>query len=206
MNEQRVTLDISKKAMPGQIVRVGQGDESGTTIVAKVYDNGSACDLSDATAAFCMRMPDGKSYYWDDNCTVSEDTITYVVDEDHICGVVGNADIAYFEIIIGSSKYSTSRFRVRVERSASDGVPVSRGDSNEIQRAISRLDNSAITNVEASVDNGVGTPSVSVTLGDPVDGGRTLTFAFQNMKGETGETGRRVRPGRSGRRVRPGTS
>lgn len=48
---------------------------------------------------------------------------------------------------------------------------------------------SSITSADATVDSGIGTPSVAVTLGQPADGGRTATFAFHNLKGETGPQG-----------------
>lgn len=44
-----------------------------------------------------------------------------------------------------------------------------------------------ITNVTASVDNNVGTPSVDVTLGGTVDQ-RTIDLAFHNLKGQQGDT------------------
>lgn len=46
-----------------------------------------------------------------------------------------------------------------------------------------------ITSASATVDATVGTPSVSVSVGQPSSSGRSISFAFHNLKGERGDAG-----------------
>ena len=53
MNTRTLELDISKEGA-GTCIKVGQGDDGGTTIKALIYDNGAEFELSGATAwLFC---------------------------------------------------------------------------------------------------------------------------------------------------------
>lgn len=197
MNEQIITLDVSKRPAPSQTVRVGQGDKHGTTIVARMYDNGAALDLTGRSAVFLMRLSDGIHYIRDTNVTVSGNTATYVVDESHVAAVSGNVEIAYFEIWEGTTVISsTQRFRIEILQAAYDNA--SPGDSwdNLIDEIISRgnqvvtdLENNKITSATATVDNTIGTPSVDVELDPPGTLGRVIRFAFHKIKGDKGDTG-----------------
>lgn len=116
MNTHRLNLDMSKTPTYMQTVTIGQGDSRGTTIIATIYDNGMAANLSGMSARFCMRLPNDAGHVKDPSCTVSGSTITYTFDESQCAIAHGRTDIAYFEIIDGDTIYSTSRFRVVVLR------------------------------------------------------------------------------------------
>ena len=92
MNEQIIHLDINKQPDASQTVRIGQGDKGGTTIVAKLYDNGTALDLTDKEVRFLMRQPGGRNYVRDSDCTISGNTVTYMVDESHVATIAGYTD------------------------------------------------------------------------------------------------------------------
>lgn len=144
MNTQTVILDVDKRYDPSQVVTIGQGDKSGTTIVAEVYDKGVSVSLNGYTAEFEMRLPDGRNYVRDDDCTVSGNTITYVVDEEHCGAAAGHTNECYFNIKYGSSViYSTSRFRMDVLRAAHDGAVPSESWDSAIEEAIENANEAA---------------------------------------------------------------
>lgn len=119
MNVQTIALDLSKSG-PGPCVAVGQGDASGTTIAAEIYDGGAPADLSGSTAYLVALLPDRKHYYRG-SCTVSGSTASCTVDEEKLCAVAGYTDEAYFTVAKGGRTYSTQRFSIEIYRSATDG-------------------------------------------------------------------------------------
>ena len=154
MNEQHITLDISKTSSAPHVIRLGQGDRSGTTIVAEIYDNGAAFSLTGKSARFLMRLPSGNNYVRDSGCTVSGNTVRYVVDEEHCCAVAGYTEVAYFEILVGTSVIaSTQRFCIEVLRSALDGATTGEVYDTEVEAAIRR----AIEAAEAAEEAAGGT-------------------------------------------------
>lgn len=136
MNVQTIGLDISK-SHANNCVRVGQGDDGGTTIKALIYDNGSEVPLSDATVKLVVRLPD-KSHYYSDACSVSGNAATITVDESKLCSVPGYTDEAYFTITKNGNTYSTGRFALDILRSALDGQKPAQSWDNAIQDVIDR--------------------------------------------------------------------
>ena len=135
MNAFDVTLDLSKQAGATQWVRVGQGDKSGTTIVATVYDHGTAFAMTGMTARFCMRTP-GNGYVEDTHVDVSGSTLTYVVDEEHCASAAGVTSDCYFQILQGDTVIaSTSRFSMQVLRAATQGADPAQSYSDDIVAA-----------------------------------------------------------------------
>ena len=152
MNVQRISLDLSKASGPAKVVRLGQGDRSGTTIVATVYDNGTLASVGSLSARFCMRLPGGRTYVRDSGCTTSGNSITYVVDETVCCSVHGVTNDAYFELLSGSTViYSTERFVVEVMRSVTSGSLPAEAYESAIETALA--ERATRTYVDGKVDD-----------------------------------------------------
>lgn len=144
MNEQLLHLDISKRPDASQTVRIGQGDVGGTTIVADIFDNDVALDLTGKAVRFLMRLPGGLYYMRDSDVSVSGNRVTYVVDEEHMATVAGYTDCAYFEVVSGSTTVaSTQRFRIEVLRSAFDGSVPGEAYDTAIEEAIRNANDAA---------------------------------------------------------------
>jgi len=137
ISTQTITVDLSKQPTRPQVVRLGQGDKRGTTLVADVYDNGAAYNLTGKTARFSMRAPDGTASYSVVASSYNGNKATFDLDETYAASVAGKTDTAYIEILSGSTVIcSTSRITVIVYRSASQGLPVSGAYSDALEEAI----------------------------------------------------------------------
>ncbi len=150
MNTQEITLDVSKAAGVTQVVRLGQGDSSGTTLAATIYDNGTALDTTGLAAHFVMLLPGGESYYRE-TATLSGNVATVTIDESYAAAVVGKTDVAYFELTDNDEVVcSTNRFTVLVLRSAIDGAEIAEEWDNAITDAITRGNSAANAATEAA--------------------------------------------------------
>lgn len=135
-NTQTLELDISKEGT-GTCVKVGQGDDGGTTIKALIYDNGDEFALSGATAWLVVLLPNKRNYYRG-QCSVSGNAATITVDESKLCSVSGYTDEAYFTITKSGKTYSTERFAIEILRSALDGQQPAQNWDDAVQDLIDR--------------------------------------------------------------------
>lgn len=155
-NTRTLELDISKEGA-GTCIKVGQGDDGGTTIKALIYDNGDEFALSGATAWLVVLLPNKRNYYRG-QCSVSGNAATITVDESKLCSVSGYTDEAYFTITKSGKTYSTERFAIEILRSALDGQQPAQNWDDAVQDLIDRGEtavknaNSAATNANNAAD------------------------------------------------------
>lgn len=135
-NARTLELDISKEGA-GTCIKVGQGDDGGTTIKALIYDNGGEFSLSGATAWLVVLLPNKRNYYRG-QCSVSGNAATITVDESKLCSVSGYTDEAYFTITKSGKTYSTERFAIEILRSALDGQQPAQNWDDAVQDLIDR--------------------------------------------------------------------
>ena len=146
-NTRTLELDISKEGA-GTCVKVGQGDDGGTTIKALIYDNGAEFSLSGATVWLVVLLPNKRNYYRG-QCTVSGNAATITVDESKLCSVSGYTDEAYFTITKSGATYSTERFAIEILRSALDGQQPAQSWDDAVQDLIDRGE-TAVKNANAA--------------------------------------------------------
>lgn len=149
MNTRTLELDISKEGA-GTCVKVGQGDNGGTTIKALIYDNGAEFSLSGATAWLVVLLPNKRNYYRG-QCSVSGNAATITVDESKLCSVPGYTDEAYFTITKSDKTYSTERFAIEILRSALDGQQPSQNWDDAVQDLIDR-GNQAVSSANSAAN------------------------------------------------------
>ena len=135
-NTRTLELDISKEGS-GTCIKVGQGDDGGTTIKALIYDNGAEFSLSGATAWLVVLLPNKRNYYRG-QCSVSGNAATITVDESKLCSVSGYTDEAYFTVTKSGKTYSTERFAIEILRSALDGQQPAQNWDDAVQDLIDR--------------------------------------------------------------------
>ena len=159
-NTRTLELDISKEGA-GTCVKVGQGDDGGTTIKALIYDNGAEFSLSGATVWLVALLPNKRNYYRG-QCSVSGNAATITVDESKLCSVPGYTDEAYFTITKGGNTYSTERFALDILRSALDGQQPAQNWDDAVQDLIDRGE-TAVKNANAAASSANSAASKATT-------------------------------------------
>ena len=149
MNTFDLRLDLDKGAIPGQVVRIRQGDTDGTTIRAAVYDHGAALSGTVTACAIVMRLPDGTHYYRK-GASWSGGTATVTIDERQAAGAVGRTLLAYFTLTVGTAQYSTGAFAVVVEPDAVGDAELPEDYDSAIQEAIDNANAAAAAAEEAA--------------------------------------------------------
>ena len=151
MNTHTLELDLSKDSLGGNLVRVGQGDKSGTTIKALVYDGGAEASLSGYTGYLEVLLPNKRNYYRA-QCTISGNAATVTVDENKLCSVAGYTDEAYFTFEKSGIKYSTERFAIDILRCVTNGQQPAQSWDDAIDNLITR-GNAAVSEANTAADN-----------------------------------------------------
>lgn len=170
-NTRTLELDISKEGA-GTCIKVGQGDDGGTTIKALIYDNGAEFSLSGATAWLVVLLPNKRNYYRG-QCSVSGNSATITVDESKLCSVSGYTDEAYFTITKSGKTYSTERFAIEILRSALDGQQPAQNWDDAVQDLIDRGE-TAVKNANSAAS------AANTAAGKANTAASTATDAAQN--------------------------
>ena len=139
MNTQTIQLDVGKRPAMMPSLTIGQGDKAGTTLACEIYDNGQALDLTGLNVKFAMRLPHQQGYYEVDG-TASGNTATFVIDETYAAAVAGTTDVAYVEILQGTSVIaSTNRIHVTALTGAKTDADPAGAYSNVIDAELAEL-------------------------------------------------------------------
>ena len=177
MNVHEINLDVSKEPAHEPALYIGQGDKNGTTLKVNMYDNGQALTLTGYTVTFSMRSPDAQDYY-EVSGTVSSNTATFLIDETYAAGHPGVTDVAYINVIDGTSSItSSSRLRVVVLPGAKDGVMPAPAYASEIEQFLDESQaavDEIIDEAQEILDHGIPLMSASTRGGAKLGTGLTV--------------------------------
>lgn len=188
MNTQTLDLDLSKDGLGGNLVRVGQGDKSGTTIQAYIFDNGEDAALSGFVGYLEVLLPNKRNYYRA-VAALEGNVATVTVDENKLCSVPGYTDEAYFAFEKDGVRYSTERFAIEILRCATEGQQPAKNWDDAIDQLISRGNaavsaaNTAATRANTaadSVDTAITNANAAATAANTAAGSANSAAASAN--------------------------
>ena len=138
MNTFDLTLDLSKQVSM-EPLRLRQGDKSGTTVRATIYDHGELVSGS-YTARIAMRHPGTGATYYRETGTFSNGVATFTIDEQYAATVTGRTT-GYVQLLQGSTVIaSTADFPVVILRDATEGAEPGEVYDSAIEDALAELD------------------------------------------------------------------
>ena len=167
MNTQTLELDLTKDGLGGNVVRVGQGDKSGTTLKAYIYDGGADAALSGYTGFLEVLLPNKRNYFRA-ACTISGNVATVVLDEAKLCQVAGYTDEAYFTFEKSGVRYSTERFAIDILRCVTNGMQPAKNWDDAIDSIITR-GNAAVAAANTAASNAQDAADAANAAADRVD-------------------------------------
>lgn len=148
MNTFDLILDLDKR-YENAPVRIRQGDKSGTTIRASIYDHGTPL-AGTYTSRVVIALPD-REHYYRKSATYSGGIATVTIDETTAAAVAGSGE-GYFQILSGSTVIaSTQTFPVLVLPDATADATVPESYDTAIQEAIDGL-NDAVADLPDTVE------------------------------------------------------
>lgn len=148
MNTQTLELDLSKDGLDTNLVRVGQGDNGGTTLRALIYDGGAEAALTGFTGYLEVLLPN-KANYYRAAATISGNAATVTVDESKLCSIPGYTDEAYFAFEKNGVRYSTERFAIEILKCATAGQQPAKSWDDAIDNLIKR-GNAAVSSANSA--------------------------------------------------------
>ena len=114
MDVRHITLDVSKQPTEQRIVRVGEKDMNGTTLVIAITDHGEPLLIGDLAASLLVKFSEADMY--EIAGTASGSTATFTINAESM--QPGRTDKACVQLAGDDFILSTGRFELEVLESA----------------------------------------------------------------------------------------
>ena len=114
MDTKHITLDVSKAPTSNRIIRVGEKDKDGTTLVVDVLDHGESLALDDYDVSLLIKFSDTDMY--EIAGSTSGNQATFTINAENM--QAGWTDRACVQLSDDDFTLSTGRFVLQVLKSA----------------------------------------------------------------------------------------